>query len=86
MAAFNKGKTCSVVPYMDEGDFLPWLYEEAEKGEWDQKMVFDALAKEEVDGKAVIVPRIKKGKTFEKFNIIHFLKKISQCSSGNQQK
>ena len=64
-ATFNKTKTCSAVTYMEyEGDFLPWLYEEAEKGEWDQKMVFAALAKEEVDGKAVIVARRKKGKTF----------------------
>ena len=45
VAAFNKAKTCSVVPYMDEGDFLRWLYEEAEKGEWDQKMVYNALFK-----------------------------------------
>ena len=64
-ATFNKTKTCSAVTYMEyEGDFLPWLYEEAEKGEWDQKMVFAALAKEEVDGKAVVVSRRKKGKTF----------------------
>ena len=65
-ATFNKTKTCSAVTYMEyEGDFLPWLYEEAEKGEWDQKMVFAALAKEEVDGKTVIVARRKKGKTFQ---------------------
>ena len=62
VAVFNKAKTCSAVPYMeDEGDFLPWLYEEAEKGEWDQKMVFEALVKEELDGKASFSPRIKPG-------------------------
>ena len=86
-AVLDKAKTCSIVPYMeDEGNFLPWLYEEAEKGEWDQNMVFAALAKEEVDGKAVIVARRKKGKTF--VNIQHqplFKTIFSQCSSGNQQ-
>ena len=86
-AVFNKDKTCSIVPFMeDDGNFLRWLFEEAEKGEWDQKMVFDALAKEEVDGKAVIVARRKKGKTF--VNIQHhilFKTNFSQCSFGNQQ-
>ena len=63
-AVFNKAKTCSAVPHMEEeGEFLQWLYEEAEKGRWDQKMVFGALVKEEVDGKAVVVPRRKKSKT-----------------------
>ena len=46
------------------------MYEEAEQGEWDQAMVFAALAKEEVDGKAVVVPQRKKGKTFLN---LHFL-------------
>ena len=71
VAVFNKTKTCSILPYMeDEGDFLLWLYKEAEKGEWDQKMVFAALAKEEVDGKAVIVARRRKGKTFWSYNLV----------------
>ena len=84
-AVFNHAKTCNAVPYMED-DFLPWLYEEAEKGEWDQKMVFAALAKEEVDGKAVIVPRRKKGKTFVNIQRQTLFKTIfSQCSSGNQQ-
>ena len=62
VAVFDKEKTCSVVPFLDEGDFLQWLYQEAIDGRWDQDMVFGALAKEEVNGKAVIVPLIKKGK------------------------
>ena len=87
VAAFNKDKTCSVVPYMEEeGDFLRWLYEEAEKGQWDQKMVFAALVKEEVDGKSVIVPRRKKGKTFVNIQLHSLFKTIfPQCSSGNEQ-
>merc|ERR1719500_1982940 len=40
-------------------DFLQWLYQEAEEGRWDQKMVFKALTKEEVDGKVNITTRIK---------------------------
>ena len=82
-AVFSKEKTCSIVSYMeDEGDFLPWLYEEAEKGEWDQKMVFAALAKEEVDGKAVVVARRKKGKPCVNIqHQPHFI--FSLCSSGN---
>ena len=62
VAVFDKEKTCSVVPFLDEGDFLQWLYQEAIEGRWDQNMVFGALAKEEVNGKAVIVPLIRKGK------------------------
>ena len=70
-AVFNKAKTCSAVPYMDDkGDFLQWLYEEAEKGQWDQKMVFAALAKKEVDGKAIIATRRKKSKEFIKCKTI----------------
>ena len=64
-AALNKAKTCSAVPYMDDkGDFLQWLYEEAEKGHWDQTMVFAALAKEDVDGKSIITTRRKKCNQF----------------------
>ena len=48
----------------NEGDFLQWLYEEAEKGHWDQTMVFAALAKEEMDGKAIITTRRKKCNKF----------------------
>ena len=70
-AVFNKAKTCSAVPYMDDkGDFLQWLYEEAEKGQWDQKMVFAALAKKEVDGKAIIATRRKKSEQFIKCKTI----------------
>ena len=61
VAVFNKAKTISVVPYMDV-DFLQWLYQEAVEGRWDQSMVFNALKKEEVDGKPVIVVHLKKGK------------------------
>ena len=62
VAVYNKAKTCQVVPYMDEGDFLSWLYQEAVDGRWYQ--VLAALAREEVDGKAVIVSRRKKGTSF----------------------
>ena len=86
VAVFDRAKTCSIIPFMDKGDFLPWLYEEAVNGRWDQMMVFGALAKEEVDGKEVIVARRKKGDAF--MNIQHyslFINTFSQCSSGNQQ-
>ena len=29
VSPWNKNKTLEVVPYLDEGDFLPWLYHEA---------------------------------------------------------
>ena len=62
VAVFNKAKTCSAVPYMDT-DFLRWLYEEAVEGRWDQSMVFEAVVKEELDGKASFSPRIKPGRS-----------------------
>ena len=34
VAVFNKAKTCSAVPYMDEGEFPQWLYQEAIDGRW----------------------------------------------------
>ena len=34
VAVFNKTKTCSAVPYMDEGEFLQWLHQEAIDGRW----------------------------------------------------
>ena len=60
-AVFNKAKTCSAVPYMD-ADFLQWLYQEAVEGRWDQSMVFEAVVKEELDGKALFLTKIKPGR------------------------
>ena len=48
-------------------DFLQWLYQEAIEGRWDQSMVFEAVVKEELDGKAYIKPRIKPGKSIVNF-------------------
>ena len=59
-AVFNKAKTISAVPYMD-ADFLQWLYQEANDGRWNQSMVFKAVVKEELDGKASFSPKIKPG-------------------------
>ena len=87
VSSWNKAKTLEVVPYMDEGDFLPWLYQEAVDGRcknhvshfvqnrpsisnvksfsrWDKELVFDALTKEKVAGRDVIVPRRKKGDAY----------------------
>ena len=65
VAAFNKIKTCSAVPYMD-ADFLEWLYQEAVDGRWKEKLVFDAVVKEELDGEACFSSRIKPGGWFVK--------------------
>ena len=55
-------KTYNALPYMEtEGDFIRWVYREAEEGRLDQQMVFKALVKEEVDGKVNITTRIKSG-------------------------
>ena len=32
VSSWNKNKTLEVVSYLDEGDFLPWLYQEAADG------------------------------------------------------
>ena len=61
VAVFNQAETCSILPFIDNGDFLQWLYQEAVAGRWDQNLVFGALAKEEVDGNTVVVTRRKKG-------------------------
>ena len=61
VAVFDKAKTCSAVPYL-EANFLQWLYQEAVEGRWDQQMVFEAVVKEELDGKAYFSPRIKPGR------------------------
>ena len=61
VAMFNQAKTCSAVPYMD-ADFLEWLYQEAVDGRWKEKLVFDAVVKEELDGKACFSSRIKPGR------------------------
>ena len=60
VAVFNKAKTCLAVPFMDT-DFLQWLYQEAIEGRWEKSMVFDAVIKEELDGKTSFSPRIKPG-------------------------
>ena len=68
-SVFDKAKTCSVAPYMDlDPDFLQWLYQEAVVGRWEKSMVFKALKKVEVDGKTVIVARLKKGKMLFEFS------------------
>ena len=61
VAVFNQAETCSILPFIDDGDFLQWLYQEAVAGRWDQNLVFGALAKEDVNGKTVVVTRRKKG-------------------------
>ena len=60
VAVFNKATTCSAIPFMD-ADFLQWVYQEAESGRWEKQMVFDAVVKEELDGKANFSPRIYSG-------------------------
>ena len=65
-AVLNKAKTISAVPYMDV-DFLQWLYQEAVEGRWEKSMVFQAIIKEELDGKASLSPKIKPGITIVKF-------------------
>lgn len=60
VSSWNKNKTLEVVSYLDEGDFLPWLYQEAVDGRWEKESVFAALTKEEVGGREVVVPRRKK--------------------------
>ena len=65
-AVFNKAKTIISVPYMDT-DFLQWLYQEAVQGRWEQSMVFAAVVKEELDGKASFSPRIKPGRSIVNF-------------------
>ena len=59
-----------------DADFLQWLYQEAVEGRWEQSMVFEAVVKEELDGKASFSPRIKPGKS-----IVNFLScpMISMC-------
>ena len=61
---FNKEKTISAAPYMD-ADFLQWLYQEAADGRWEKSMVFEAVIKEELNGKALFLPRIKPGRSIE---------------------
>ena len=34
VSLWNKTKALEVVSYLDEGDFLPWLYQEAVDGRW----------------------------------------------------
>ena len=65
-AVFDNEKTISAVPYMDV-DFLQWLYQEAVEGRWEKSMVFAAIIKEELDGKASLSPKIKPGITIVKF-------------------
>ena len=60
VAMFNQAKTCSAVPYMD-ADFLEWLYQEAVDGRWKEKLVFDAVVKEELGEKSYFSSRIKPG-------------------------
>ena len=66
VAVFNKSNTVKAVPYMDT-DFLQWLYQEAVEGRWEKLMVFEAVVKEELDGKASFSPRIKPGRTIGNF-------------------
>jgi len=58
VASFNKADTISAILFMDT-DFLQWLYQEAVEGRWDQSMVFEAVVKEELDGKSSFSPNIK---------------------------
>ena len=61
-SVFNKEKTITAVPYMD-ADFLQWLYEEATERRWDQSLVFEAVDKNEMDGKVSFSPKIKPGRS-----------------------
>ena len=64
-AVFNERKTISAAPYMD-ADFLQWLYQEGVEGRWEKSTVFEAVVKEELDGKASFSPRIKPGRPTKK--------------------
>ena len=55
VAEFNKLSTCGILCDMDKGDFLSWLYHEAENGRWDRAMVFSTLKRENIDGEFVIL-------------------------------
>ena len=76
-AVFNKAKTISAAPYMDT-DFLQWLYQEAAEGRWDQSMVFEAVVKEDSDGKISFSPKIKPG-----MSIVNFLYSITSTHCKN---
>ena len=47
---------------MDE-DFIKWVVNEASEGRWDQQEVFNAVVKEESDGRAHFTAKIKSGRT-----------------------
>ena len=79
VAVFNKARTCSVVPFMIEGDFLPWLYQEAVSGRWDLQMVSEIMSEEEVNGRVVVSPVIKPGIKSE--NIDTFISTTSSLCS-----
>ena len=34
VSTWNKTKTLEAVPFLTQGDFLPWLYQEAADGRW----------------------------------------------------
>ena len=62
VATYNKKLTISALPYMD-ADFIEWVVNEASEGRWDQQEVFNAVVKEESDGKAYFAAKIKSGRT-----------------------
>ena len=62
VAKYNKKLTISALPYMDE-DFIKWVVNEASEGRWDQQEVFNAVVKEESDGRAHFTAKIKPGGT-----------------------
>ena len=62
VAVFDKARTCHAIPYLVQGDLLQWLYQEAVAGRWEKSMVDKYLTEQEVDGRNVVVSRIKSGK------------------------
>ena len=62
LGTYNKKLTLSAFPYMVE-DFIKWVVNEASEGRWDQQEVFNAVVKEESDGRAYFAAKIKLGKT-----------------------
>ena len=70
VAVFNKDKTCLAVPHMEQ-DFLQWLHQEATEGRWKQKMVYVAVVKKELNGKAHFSAKIKPGIVRRTMYIVH---------------
>ena len=46
VSTWNKTKTLEAVPFLTQGDFLPWLYQEAADGRWTiiSYVLFDSIS------------------------------------------